>query len=94
MTFKAASKSFGLAAMKCAWFYCDNMDLFMATIKANNRADLTTLGMIANKAAYAGGEDWLNQAVEYIDGNHDFVQTFIKANIPMLKTYNKPRAPT
>ena len=25
ITFKAASKSFGLAAMKCAWFFSDNM---------------------------------------------------------------------
>src|SRR5262245_55820718 len=76
VTFKAASKSFGLAAMKCAWFFSDNMEL-INRIKPNNRADLTTLGMIASKAAYAGGEDWLNQCVEYIDGNHDFVQKFI-----------------
>ena len=59
ITFKAASKSFGLAAMKCAWFFSDNAD-YVARVKANNRADLTTLGMIASKAAYAGGEDWLN----------------------------------
>ena len=59
LTFKAASKSFGLAAMKCAWFYSDNAD-YVARVKANNRADLTTLGMIASKAAYEGGEEWLN----------------------------------
>ena len=88
LTFKAASKSFGLAAMKCAWYYSTNKDLFMAT-KANNRPDLTTVGVIANKAAYAGGEDWLNQAVDYVSGNHDLAQSFIRANIPMLKVYNK-----
>ena len=53
LTFKAASKSFGLAAMKCAWFYSDNAD-YVARVKANNRADLTTLGMIASKSAYRG----------------------------------------
>src|SRR5262245_19319334 len=84
ITFKAASKSFGLAAMKCAWFFSDNMD-YINRVKANNRADLTTMGMLASKAAYAGGEDWLNQCVEYIDGNHDFVEKFIRANIPMIK---------
>jgi len=88
ITFKAASKSFGLAAMKCAWYHSTNKDLFMAT-KANNRADLTTLGMIASKAAYAGGEEWLNQCVDYVDGNHDLAVSFIKANIPMIKTYKK-----
>jgi cystathionine beta-lyase len=84
ITFKAASKSFGLAAMKCAWFFSDNMD-YINRVKVNNRADLSTMGMISSKAAYAGGEDWLNQCVEYIDGNHDFVEKFIRTNIPMIK---------
>src|SRR5207244_11985198 len=48
ITFKAASKSFGLAALKCAWFFSDNMD-YINRVKANNKADLTTLGMIASK---------------------------------------------
>ena len=90
ITFKAASKSFGLAAMKCAWFFSDNMD-YINRVKANNRADLSTLGMIASKAAYAGGEDWLNQCVEYIDGNHDFTQKFIRANMPLVKIGAKPQ---
>ena len=90
VTFKAASKSFGLAAMKCAWFFSDNMDL-IARIRPNNRADLSTLGMIASKSAYSGGEDWLNQCVEYIDGNHEFVQKFINANVPMVKVGAKPQ---
>jgi cysteine-S-conjugate beta-lyase len=89
LTFKAASKSFGLAAMKCAWFYSDNAD-YVARVKANNRADLTTLGMIASKSAYEGGEEWLAACNEYIDGNHDFVESYIKANIPMIKVY-KPQ---
>jgi cystathionine beta-lyase len=88
LTFKAASKSFGLAAMKCAWYYSTNKDLFMAT-KANNHADLTTMGMIASKAAYSGGEEWLNQCVDYVNGNHDLAQSYIKANIPMIKIYAK-----
>ena len=88
ITFKAASKSFGLAAMKCAWFFSDNMD-YIARVKANNRADLSTLGMIASQAAYQGGEDWLNQCVEYIDGNHDFAQKFITTNIPLIKINRK-----
>jgi len=84
ITFKAASKSFGLAAMKCAWFFSDNTD-FVNRVRANNRADLTTLGLIASHGAYSGGEEWLNQCVEYIDGNQDFVSQYVAANIPMIK---------
>jgi cystathionine beta-lyase len=82
--FKAASKSFGLAAMKCAWYFTTNPDYF-AAMSVNNWVDLSTLGMIANKAAYAGGEDWLDQVVSYVDGNHDYVQSFIPKNMPLIK---------
>jgi cystathionine beta-lyase len=84
ITFKAASKSFGLAAMKCAWYFSDNAD-YMTRVKANDRVDLTTLGMIASQAAYAGGEEWLNQVVSYIDGNHDFVASYVGAHMPLVK---------
>jgi cysteine-S-conjugate beta-lyase len=84
LTFKAASKSFGLAAHKLAWFYSTNPN-YLSRVKENLRADITTLGVVANRAAYAGGEDWLNQCVEYIDGNHDFVANFVNDKIPMVK---------
>ncbi len=84
LTFKAASKSFGLAAHKLAWFYSTNPEL-LARVRANHRADLSTLGIVANRAALTEGADWLDQVVEYIDGNHDFVQKFLAANIPMIK---------
>ena len=85
ITFKAASKSFGLAAMKHAWMFSDNAD-YLARVKVNHRADLTTVGMIANRAAYTPeGEDWLNQVVAYIDGTHDFVQSYVSANMPLVK---------
>jgi cystathionine beta-lyase len=84
ITFKAASKSFGLAAMKCGWFFSDNAD-YITRVKANHRPDISTMGMIANRAAYQAGEDWLNQLVDYIDGNHDFVESFVRTNMPLVK---------
>ncbi|HSC28412.1 MAG TPA: aminotransferase class I/II-fold pyridoxal phosphate-dependent enzyme [Vicinamibacterales bacterium] len=83
ITFKAASKSFGLAAHKVAWFYSTNDD-YMERVKAHHWVDLNTLGIVANQAAYQGGEDWLNQLVVYIDGLHTFAERFINANIPMI----------
>jgi cystathionine beta-lyase len=84
ITFKAASKSFGLAAHKVAWFYSTN-NSYMDRVKAHHWVDLNTLGLIANQAAYRDGEDWLNELVVYIDGLHDFAAQYIKSNIPMIK---------
>ena len=60
LTFKAASKSFSLAAMKAAWYFSTNPD-YLARVRTNTRADLSTLGMVANLAALTEGEDWLDQ---------------------------------
>lgn len=84
ITFKAASKSFGLSAMKSAWMFSENAEL-LGKVKANHRPDLNTLGIVANQAAYAEGADWLDQLVPYIDANHDFVESFIRTNIPLIK---------
>jgi cystathionine beta-lyase len=89
ITFKAASKSFSLAAMKCAWCFSDNAD-YMARLKANSRADVSALGIITSRAAYTGGEEWLNQATDYIDGTMDLAQAYIALNIPLVK-FVKPQ---
>jgi cystathionine beta-lyase len=89
ITFKAASKSFSLAAHKTAWFYSTNPEI-VKRVKVHHRAELNTLGIIANQAAYSGGEEWLNQVVDYIDGNHAFAVDFIGRNIPLARAY-KPQ---
>jgi cystathionine beta-lyase len=84
ITFKSASKSFGLSAMKNGWMFSTNAG-YIEKIKKNHRPDLNTLGIVANQAAYADGADWLEQLVAYIDGNHEFVETFVRAKIPLIK---------
>ena len=89
LTFKAASKTFSLAAMKSAWFFSTNPD-YLARVKVNHRADLNTLGIVANRAALTEGEEWLDQVLPYIEGNHDFVEAYVREKIPLLKS-TKPQ---
>jgi cystathionine beta-lyase len=90
ITFKAASKSFGLAAHKVAWFYTTNKS-YLDRIKLQHRAELNTLGIVANMGAYTPeGEEWLNQAVEYVDGNTSFAVDFVNSKLPGVKTH-KPQ---
>ena len=90
ITFKAASKSFSLSAMKCAWFFSDNAD-YMNRVKANHKPDINTLGVVANIAALSEGDAWFDQLLPYIDANHDFVDSFIRENMTLVKTV-KPQA--
>jgi cystathionine beta-lyase len=89
ITFKSGSKSFSLAAMKCAWFFSTNPQLFQAA-NANAFPTISNPAMVAEQAAYAGGQDWLNQCVDYIDGNLDYAHQYIKTNLPLIKVGNKP----
>ncbi|MCH7717379.1 MAG: aminotransferase class I/II-fold pyridoxal phosphate-dependent enzyme [Gemmatimonadetes bacterium] len=84
LTFKSASKTFSLAAMKVAWYFSTNPD-YLARVKANTRADLATLGMVASHAALTEGEPWLDQLLVYIDGNHDFAESHIRDRVPLVK---------
>ena len=86
LTFKAASKSFGLAAHKVAWYYSTNAAL-MDRVAYHHRADLNTLGLVANLAAVSDGEEWLRQANDYVNDTHDLVVNYIHDKIPMLKTH-------
>jgi len=83
LTFKAASKSFSLAGMKVAWYFSTNPD-FLARTLAKTRADLSTLGMVANHAALTEGEPWLDQLLPYLDRNHAFVESYVGERIPLL----------
>jgi len=86
VTFKAASKSFGLAAHKIAWYYSTNPDL-LTRMRPNHRADPNTLGLVANYAAITDGDEWLRQANAYVSDTHDFVVNYVADKIPLIKVH-------
>ena len=84
VTFKSGSKTFSLAAMKVAWFHTTNPEYF-EKVRAQHRAQTNTLGVVAHHAALRGAEDWLDELLVYLDGNHNFVEQYIRENIPQIK---------
>jgi cystathionine beta-lyase len=87
LTFKAASKSFGLAAHKTAWHYTTNPEL-AARMRPYHRPDLNTIGLVANYAAITEGEEWLRQANDYVTATHDFVVNYVNDKMaPMVKVH-------
>jgi cystathionine beta-lyase len=84
VTVKSASKSFNLVGTKCAYFFSTNPE-YLAKIRAWHREEITTLGMVAHRAAYTEGDAWLDQLRAYIDGNLTFVADYVSKNIPLVK---------
>ncbi|MEZ5557772.1 MAG: aminotransferase class I/II-fold pyridoxal phosphate-dependent enzyme [Pseudomonadales bacterium] len=89
LTFKAITKSFNLPASKNAYWFSTN-PVLLERAKKHHRADLNTLGVVANEAAYRHGADWLDQLLVYIDGNHSFVENYLKENLPQVG-YTRPQ---
>ncbi|NNC77923.1 MAG: aminotransferase class I/II-fold pyridoxal phosphate-dependent enzyme [Woeseiaceae bacterium] len=87
ITFKAISKTFSLAAMKNAYWFTTN-PVLKDRVRYNHRVDLNTLGMVANEAAYREGAEWLDQLLDYIDGNHEYVQSYMRESLPGM-SYTK-----
>lgn len=45
----------------------------------------SVFGLVACEAAYAGGEEWLDQLLTYLEGNVQFVETELAAHCPKAK---------
>ena len=88
ITFKSASKSFSLSAMKCGWMFSENPDYIAKIVEFGHSQDFNTIGMVATVAAYTRGEDWLQHVLSYLNDNHDYAASFIRANMPLV-SYTK-----
>jgi cystathionine beta-lyase len=84
LTFKAISKTFSLAGMKNAYFFSTN-PVLLERVRRWHRADINTLGVVANEAAYRRGAPWFDRVRAYIDGNHAFVEQFVRDRIPGMR---------
>lgn len=85
LTYKAVSKTFSLASMKSAYFFSTN-PVLLERVKYMHRADINSLGIIANEAGYRNGAEWFDQLNKYLDGNQDFAESYIKEKMPMVKS--------
>jgi len=81
LSFRAITKTFSMPASKNAYWFSTN-EVMLERVKKNHMAGINTLGIVANTAAYQQGAEWLDQLLVYLDGNHQFVEDYIKENMP------------
>jgi cystathionine beta-lyase len=43
------------------------------------------LGVVALEAAYRHGEEWLDELLLYLEGNRNFLQEFVREEVPGIK---------
>lgn len=88
ITCTAPSKTFNLAGLQTSNIIIPNEKLrkeYKLTLENIGINRLNLFGYIACETAYTHGEAWLNELLDYLKENKEFVKTFIKEKIPKLK---------
>lgn len=79
------SKAFNIAGLQIANIVCadaDRLAKIERAINDNEVCDVNPFGVIATQAAYNGGEEWLNQLIEYLYGNYLYMREFCREHLP------------
>lgn len=87
LTATSASKAWNLAGLKCAQVILSND----ADAELWERLGFwaghgtSTLGVVANVAAYSGGREWLDGVVDYLDGNRRMLAQLVDEKLPGVR---------
>lgn len=84
----APSKTFNLAGLQVSSVIIPNEILrekFSFVLDCNGLWAPNIFGIEALEAAYNYGEEWVNQLIDYLKGNLEFLTKYIQENIPKLK---------
>ncbi len=85
VTAMAPSKTFNLAALATSYVVASNPELLKKFNKVLEQVHVymgNVFGTVALEAAYNHGSEWLEQLLDYIEDNIDFVDEYVKKNIP------------
>ena len=83
----APSKTFNLAGLQTSNIIIPNADLraqFEKTLQSNGLFGIGVLGIVATEAAYNHGEEWLEQLLDYVEGNLRYLDQYVRDNIPQI----------
>lgn len=88
VTFMAPSKAFNMPGVAASHTIIYNDALrgkFEAYLEAGELGAGHVFAFPAVEAAYSNGTEWLDECIGYIQGNIDYVDSFLKENTPKIK---------
>jgi len=88
VSFIAPSKTFNMAGLSSSSVIISNKSLkakFDEILHTIHVGLGNSFGIAATEAAYNHGDTWLNELLEYISANMDFVENYLKKYIPQIK---------
>ncbi|WP_195939710.1 MalY/PatB family protein [Romboutsia sp. 1001713B170131_170501_G6] len=84
----SATKTFNLAGLQVSTTVFPNLEMKKIYEDVQGKLDSkrnNAFSVVANMAAYAHGEEWLEQLLTYLEGNVEYINNFCKEHIPQIK---------
>ncbi|MFH8985585.1 MalY/PatB family protein [Streptomyces varsoviensis] len=93
ITVTSASKAWNIAGLKCSQVILTNPQDVVGwrELPFHARHGSSTLGIVANIAAYRDGDAWRRRLVHHLDGNRRFLDRALAAELPEVG-YRTPEA--
>lgn len=87
ITLMAPSKTFNIAGLGCAFAVIQNESLRRRFRQAHLGLvhGVNALGWVAAEAAYRDGQEWLDQLLNYLEANRDYLYDFVQHELPGLR---------
>lgn len=86
----APTKTFNIAGLQVSSMIMPNEEDYKVMEDAFGLIDIkrnNCFSLVASEVAYSEGEKWLDNALEYIEGNMDYVIDFVNKNMPKVKVF-------
>jgi cystathionine beta-lyase len=88
ITLTSPSKTFNLAGLHISNIIIENKEILKKLNSYLESIALTAsniFGIVGSEAAYNSGEEWLEELIDYLDGNKKLIQKFMADKFPMIK---------
>lgn len=88
ITCVSATKTFNLAGLQASTVIFPNQEMKKKFDTFWGNMDIhrnNAFSSVAMEAAYREGEEWLEQLLEYISGNFEFIKEYCEINIPRIR---------
>ena len=84
ITLMAPTKTFNVAGLQCSFAIIQNQELRkkMESAMGGLVMWVNQVGLAATLAAYRDGQEWLDQVLQYLEGNRDYLFDFVKTELP------------
>lgn len=82
------SKTFNMAGLQVANIIIPNKDVrekFRYENMITGYSQCNAVGLEATKSVYTKGDKWVDELIEYLEGNLSFVRDFLKEKLPKVK---------